>query len=474
MSGTVTPLNMTIAGPSPTAPTDLRAALVATATGLAPGLTTDLPGSLIEDLASTATGALVVADQARVDLINSFNPRTANPFILNQLGQIYGVPIGTETNTSVYLVFSGPAGYPIPPGFTVSDGAYQYSVRDGGVIATGGSTSPLFAVATQQGAWAVPAGSVTQIATSVPTTVTLTVTNPLDGTPGAAGETEESYRAAVMQAGLATAQGTPTLLKTLLNQVNGVDPRLVSVRQKTGGWEVIVGGGGDPYEIGGAIFRALFDVSNIVGSVISITNITNASNAIVTTDLNHGYSTGQNVSIDGVQGMPSINRKTYTITVIDAQNFSIPFNSISAGTYTGGGFCTPNFRNQTINIYDYPDIYTIPFVVPPNQTVSMVVTWNTTGTGFVSPVAVAAASSIAISNYINSIPVGQPINLFELQATFQNSVSGLVSPTLVTRLIFAVSINGVGVSPAVGTGIISGDPESYFTTTPSAIIVNQG
>jgi hypothetical protein len=41
-------------------------------------------------------------------------------------------------------------------------------------------------------------------------------------------------------------------------------------------------------------------------------------------------------------------------------------------------------------------------------------------------------------------------------------------------MVFSVSVNGVGVTPQVGTGIIAGDPESYFTTTAPSIVINQG
>src|SRR5271168_3290506 len=104
MSGTMTsatvPLNMTTTGPVPTPPATLNAQLIANATALAPGLTANLPGSLIEDLSSTATGALIVLDQARVDYINSLAPGAANPFVLYLLGQQAGIPQGLTTNTS--------------------------------------------------------------------------------------------------------------------------------------------------------------------------------------------------------------------------------------------------------------------------------------------------------------------------------------------------------------------------------------
>lgn len=474
MSGSL-PVVFTAAGIQPQAPADLNAQLIAKATALSPGLTANLPGSLIEDIASTATAALVVIDQARVDLVNSLTPYGANPFITTQLGQVYGIPIGTGSYTSVFVVFSGPAGFPIPKGFVVSDGTYQYVIQDGGIIGTAGQTQSLFALATQPGAWAIPAGTVKQLVTSVPTSFTVTVSNPFAGTPATGGQTEEAYRALVLQAGLASAQGTTSFLKTLLNLVPGVQPRLVSIRQQTaGGWEVIVGGSGDPYLIAYAIFQAMGDISVLTGSVMAITNITNANPGVVTTALNHGLPSGLKVTITSATGLTALNNQILTITVISQTSFSIGINTTTSGNYTGNGVVSPNFRNIITNIYDYPDTYAIPFVIPPQQTVSMVVTWNTSSTAIVSAVTVASAVQPAMAIYVNSIPVGQPMNLFAMQAAFQAATATLIPPALLTRMVFAVSINGIGVAPETGTGIIAGDPESYFQTTAASITVTQG
>jgi len=477
MSGSLPTVVTPASGLQPQAPADLNAQLIAQAQLLAPGLTATLPGSLVEDMSSTATGALIVIDQARVDFVASLSPNTANPWLLVQLGAIYGVPQGTGSNTGVNVVFSGAVGYVVSPGFTVGDGTYQYVVQTpGGVIGTGGSSQPLSALATQSGSWAVPANTVTGLVTGVPSAIGLTVTNPLAGTPGGAPQTEEDYRAQVLQAGLVGAQGTPTYLKTLLNGVTGVQSRLVSVRQQTGGgWEVIVGGSGDPVQIGYAVWYGLFTVASLVGSIMNVTGITNANPAVVTVGINHGYVTGQIAQINGATGLTALNGVNYAVTVLSQATFSVPVNTTASGTYTGNGVVTPNFRNTSASIYDYPDTYTIPYVLPPQQTVTMVITWNTTATGIVvSPTAVAAAVQPAIALYVNSLPVGQPINVFELQTTFQAAVSGLIPGPLLTRMVFAVSVNGVGVAPTSGTGIIPGDPESYFYTVASSITVNQG
>lgn len=392
-------------GAVPTPPATLRAAVVDSVSATNPGYTANLPASMIEDMVSTEVGSLVVIDAAKVDLINSLTPFGANEFLLIQLGNQAGIPKGGPSNTSVLVTFSdGTPGYGIAKGFVVSDGTHQYALSTGGVIKSDGTSSPLLAVATAEGAWSVPEGTVTILGTSVPSPYALSVTNSVDGVPGDPdGESWAGYRSRVLTGGLAVAQGMPTLLRTLLGNVDGVQARLVSIRggSTSGTWEVLVGGG-DPYEVAFAIFSALFDVTTIVGS---------------------------------------------------SEN--------------------PD-RNVTVSVVDFPDSYSITFVVPDEQAVTMSILWGSTSTNIVNPVAVAQAASAALADYVNGIYVGQPMNLFEMQATFQEAVADLVPTPLLTRMVFAVSIDGTPISPAAGTGIIAGDPEGYFTSSAAAITVTQG
>lgn len=470
------PIVMTAAGAQPTPPTTLRAALVAYVQSIDPGFTDNLPGSLIEDLVSTSVGAMVVMDQARVDTINSVTPYGANQFLLLELGEIYGVPPGVDTNTNVYVAFTGTPGFPINNGFIVSDGTYQYVVSDGGtIVPTGGVTGLVYCVATQAGIWAVPANTVEQISTSLPAGVVLTCNNPNTGTPSAGDQTEEDYRSQVLQAGKAASQGMETYLKTLLGNVPGVQQRLIAAQQVAGlGWKVIVGGG-DPYSVANAIYQAGVLIPFLQPSVIGIAGITKANPGVVTTNLNHGLVTGQNnVFIAGVLGMTEANGGPYTVTVLTETTFSFDVDTTGFGTWTGGGVVTPNPRNLTVDINSYPDTYAVQIVVPPSQSVAVDLTWNTIATSVVSSTAIAQLGAPAIANYINSIPVGQPINVFELIAVFQAAVASIVSIALLTRIVVGVAINGVSVAPEEGTGIIQGDPESYMLTTTSAITIAQG
>ena len=368
-----------------------------------PGFTSTLPKSLVEDMTSTATYAAVQCDQSYIEAINSIDPTKANLPILTGMANAAGISgLKQESRTSVYITFSGVAGYVIPKGFIVSDSTYQYEVQNGGVIGAGGHSDPLYCLATQDGSWAVPAGQVTAIVTSVPTGYTLTCTNATDGVAGAMAETIPEFRARIIRAFTYSNKGNLTYLKKNLTEISGVQKRLVSVKQQPSGKFSIICGGGDPYEIVYAIFIGLFDIVN------------------------------------GIEGS-----------------------------------ATP-VRNITANIYDYPDTYSIVFINPPVQSVAIAVTWNTTSTYLVSNAAVQQLAAPALQSYINSIPVGQPINDLTLAGVFKESIASILSPELLTRLVFSVSINGSGASVSAGTHIYLSDSESYFYAATGSITVAQG
>ena len=266
---------LTAAGATPSDPTTIRNAMVTAASALSPGLTANLPGSLIEDMASTATGGCVVCDQAFVDLVNSISPITANLAILTQLGNTYGVQQGIGANTSVEVTFTGTVGFVINRGFLVSDGTNTYQVQDSTIVPSGGTTPPVYCLALTAGSFAVPASTVTAIASSVPTGITLTCTNPTAGVPGSAAQDPNQFRAQVIQAGNAVGTGIGAFVKTTIGNVPNVNARLIAFRVAAGGYEIIVGGG-DQYLVANAIYQSLFNIIDLkpkqtIGTTVTVT-----------------------------------------------------------------------------------------------------------------------------------------------------------------------------------------------------------
>lgn len=75
----------------------------------------------------------------------------------------------------------------------------------------------------------------------------------------------------------------------------------------------------------------------ITSSVTSITNITQANPAVVTS-ASHGRTTGQVVTIKNVGGMTEVNNRSFTITVLTANTFSLDgVDSTGYTLYTSGG-----------------------------------------------------------------------------------------------------------------------------------------
>lgn len=394
------PVIITTAGVQPTTPATLLSQLLAYVSALQPGYTV-LPAGLIEDISSTDVGAMVYMDTARVETLNSLVPTGANEFVLQQLGAQAGITMGLPTNTSVNVVFTGTVGFVIGPGFLVSDGSHTYQVVDGGVIGGGGSSPSLTAIAIDSGSWAVPPNTVTTLQTSVPGSITLSVTNPIAGIPGGASETAQSYRARVIQAGLASAQGMPSFIKTQVQQVAGVVPRLVAVQATLGVGLKILVGGGDNYQVANAILQSVFDPAALIASSLN----------------------------------PS--------------------------------------ANVNVSINDYPDIYAIVFVNPVQTVVTLALTWNTTLANFTQAQAVATLAAPALVSYINSIPVGAPINQLELNDTFINAVASILDENTISKMNWVVTMNATPVSPT-NTLYANLDVEHYFQIASTAVTITQG
>jgi hypothetical protein len=187
----------------------------------------------------------------------------------------------------------------------------------------------------------------------------------------------------------------------------------------------------------------------------------------VTVNKQSAFANGSVISFTGVGGMTELNSGTYTVTNTGLYTFSIATNTTAFPAYTSGGVAGPNSRNVSVSIFDNPNTYTIPFVIPPQQQVTVAASWNTTLLGFTAAASVNQLAPPAMASYINSIVTGQPINILELTAVFQMAVA-LVLPTInLTTLTFSVTINGYSVSVQAGTSIILGDPEGYFYCSPT-------
>lgn len=73
------------------------------------------------------------------------------------------------------------------------------------------------------------------------------------------------------------------------------------------------------------------------GNAMNISAATKANPCSLTVT-GHGFSTGERITIAGVGGMTQLNGNSYTITVVDANTFTLNGTDSSAyGIYTSGG-----------------------------------------------------------------------------------------------------------------------------------------
>jgi len=363
------------------------------------------------------------------------------------------------------------AGTVITGFLTGTGGTGTYSVNNSQTVGSEAMTGTThgsaiaYVVAVNYGTWAIPAGSIQTIITSVPAGYPLVCVNSSNGTIATESETVDLYRARILQAQLAPSVGTISYLKSLLQAIPGVQPRLVSV---SGASKIMVGGG-DPYAVAGAIYNALFDIGDLKGSIVtshtwSVTGSITGSVFTVTAVSSGTIAIGDIVSGNGIENPTVI--VSFGTGAGGTGTYNINYSQlIPSETITGAA----SLRNSIVNIIDYPDTYTILYVVPVSQAVTISLTWSTVASNFTATSTISAAATTAFVNYINSIPVSIAINLYTLQQTFLSSISSIIQPELISALTFVVSINGVPTSPGAGTGLISGDSEGYFVTDATKI-----
>lgn len=126
----------------------------------------------------------------------------------------------------------------------------------------------------------------------------------------------------------------------------------------------------------------------------------------------------------------------------------------------------------TATVINSPDSYTITFVEPAAAVITLSLTWNTNLADFTQGSAVDQAAVQPLADYINSIVVGNPINLLELNDAFIAAVAGLLPAANISKTVWVVTINGTPTSPT--NNLYPIDLEAYPTILNTAITVAQG
>lgn len=143
----------------------------------------------------------------------------------------------------------------------------------------------------------------------------------------------------------------------------------------------------------------------------------------------------------------------------------------SADIYSLLGSQVSSSRNVTVSVQDGIDTYSIVYVSPPAQIVTGSLVWATNITNFSQASLVNATATPIVVAYLNSIPVGNPINLIEMTNVFINSVANIIQGQDISNVTITINVNGSVVTPITGTQLIASDPESYFSTAANAITI---
>lgn len=119
---------------------------------------------------------------------------------------------------------------------------------------------------------------------------------------------------------------------------DGADPTLFGISQNVFNNVVINFTGNEPTNVGLVVEGAdnnTFIQLNVFANAINVTNCTNATPIVVTTNIVHDRTTADNVRIVGVTGNLACNGN-YAITVVTTTTFSLD-TSVGNGAYVSGG-----------------------------------------------------------------------------------------------------------------------------------------
>lgn len=128
-----------------------------------------------------------------------------------------------------------------------------------------------------------------------------------------------------------------TVERPAANTVNGDDIIISLRRLETGGINTGIVSNMEMIPVAGTWDQARLPAT--------ITNITQATTATVTTSVAHNYANGDIVHISGVVGMVEINGLEAAISAVGATTFDISINTSAFTAYTSGGTAELGFRS---------------------------------------------------------------------------------------------------------------------------------
>lgn len=151
-----------------------------------------------------------------------------------------------------------------------------------------------------------------------------------------------------------------------------------------------------------------------------ITGIAQPTNPTQITSVNHNLTTGAVITIDNVGGMTQLNGNTYTITVIDANTFSLDgIDNTAFGAYTSGGDWTSN--DQTFSFVLPGPFLSKEVVIGGTDTSGAPISINDDGNGVLQYLVPNPVVSVPVQEQSPNAPIPGMLNL-------NTGNPGLISP----------------------------------------------
>lgn len=266
-------MTLTAQGFTQDSPTTIRTDLTNQALAEVEGFTsfpTELRTNLIDES--------VIIEMYFQDMINSLmngiGPDFSNDQMFKQYGCSFGLTMKDFQYAQATLRFSGTAGTIIPKGTRARNVANTVTLAATaqGIIGSTG-TVDILCESSSEVIVDIPATTITVMVDAISG---VTVTNPNAGTSGIPAETIEQFKARVYNEVQSPRYGGITRAYSLLNQIDGVESRLIHFRTMekivTGtpdkyyqGIECVVGGGDDNL-VAGALFESFLQTKNLLSS----------------------------------------------------------------------------------------------------------------------------------------------------------------------------------------------------------------
>ena len=174
--------------------------------------------------------------------------------LIKEQAQILGLKQGLFSRTGATVQFKGTPQHVIDKDFLVSDGEHDYKTTEAITLDIHG-IGMAWCIAIEEGAWPVPAETVTIIKSPITKGIKLTCINFKDGIPSKSEENIDGLQERVNLAFSIPCTGTVAYLKHLLAAI-GVRPDCVFVEKSP--FKIVVKGLFDDYQVANAIFNSGF------------------------------------------------------------------------------------------------------------------------------------------------------------------------------------------------------------------------